>query len=102
MKLIYAEELMAKVNSIRYLRKRRAQMLCDECREVRAIPIEWIKKWVDNIKNDNRYKSEYIELNGDITHIVYKGTEITRVPCITDMLKDWEKENEQERADTQL
>ena len=62
------------------------------------IPVEWIKKWLDNIKNDKRYKSEYIELIRDITKINYEGTEIIRVPSITDMLEDWEKEKEAEHG----
>ena len=39
MKLIDADELMAKVNEIKYLRKRKAQMLVDECNEVKAVPV---------------------------------------------------------------
>lgn len=42
MRLIEANELMAKVNEIKYLRKRKAQMLVDECNEVEAIPVEWL------------------------------------------------------------
>lgn len=39
MRLIDADELMAKVNEIKYLRKRKAQMLVDECNEVEAVPV---------------------------------------------------------------
>ena len=45
MRLIDADELLKKVNSIRYLRKLKAKRLCDECKEIKAIPIEWIEKW---------------------------------------------------------
>ena len=62
--------------------------------KVKAIPVEWIKKWLENIKNDKRYKSEYVELTQDVKRVEYKGTIIIRLPCISDMLDDWEKENE--------
>jgi len=55
MKLIDTEELLAKVNKIKYLRKLRAKMLCDECREVEAIPVEWLKQWEEKHKNDPCY-----------------------------------------------
>ena len=67
MKLIDADELMAKVNEIKYLRKRKAQMLVDECDEVDAVPVRFIidylnkggkdkiseclKEWEDESKN---------------------------------------------------
>lgn len=49
MRLIDADELLAKVNKIKYLRKLRAKMLCDECREVEAIPIEWVEKYLASL-----------------------------------------------------
>lgn len=39
MRLIDSDELMAKVNEIKYLRKRKAQMLVDECNEVEAVHV---------------------------------------------------------------
>ena len=59
-----------------------------------AIPVDWIKRWLSNIKNDPRYKSEYGELTGDVKYVSYEGTKVTRIPCISDMLEDWEKEND--------
>lgn len=47
MKLIDADELMAKVNEIKYLRKRKAQMLVDECDEVDAIPVKHIIEYLN-------------------------------------------------------
>lgn len=44
MRLIDADELMAKVNSVRYLRKLKAKSLCDECKEIEAIPLEFVKE----------------------------------------------------------
>lgn len=44
MRLIDADELLVKVNKIKYLRKLRAKALCDECREVEAIPIDWLRE----------------------------------------------------------
>lgn len=59
---------------------------------VNAIPIEWIKNWVANIKNNPRYKNEYIEDLGEISKIVYRhGMVVLPIPCVSDMLKDWEE-----------
>lgn len=69
MRLIDGEELMRKVYAIRYLRKLKARMLIDECKEVKAIPIEWMAKWV---RNDRTADPD----------------------TFIDMLTDWEKENE--------
>ena len=64
---------------------------------IEAIPIEWIKNWVANIKNHPRYKNEYIEDLEEISKIVYRhGEVVLPIPCVSDMLKDWEKENGQE------
>lgn len=62
--------------------------------KIDAIPVEWIRKWLENIKNEKRYKSEYVELTQDVKQVVYKGNVLIRIPCISDMLEDWEKENE--------
>lgn len=60
-----------------------------------AIPVEWIKKWINNIANNERYKNDYVELTEEIKRIVYRQEMmIIRIPCISDMLEDWEKENE--------
>ena len=72
MRLIDADELLAKVNKIKYLRKLRAKMLCDECREVEAIPIEWIEKY----NNENWFDT---------------GTQYNAVTC---MLDQWREEHE--------
>lgn len=58
-----------------------------------AIPIEWIEKWLNNIANNERYKSEYVELTKEVKRIVYRQAVIIRIPCISDMLEDWEIEN---------
>lgn len=52
MRLIDANELMAKVNKIKYLRKRKAQVLVDECNEVDAIPIGFIINYLNQGKED--------------------------------------------------
>lgn len=61
---------------------------------VDAVPIEWIKKWLNNIANNERYKNEYVELTEEVKRIVYRQDMIIKIPCISDMLEDWEKENE--------
>lgn len=48
MRLIDADELMKKVNSIKYLRKLQAQKLCNECTEIEAIPIKWLENYIEN------------------------------------------------------
>ena len=61
----------------------------------KVISIEWIKQWVANIKNNPRYKNEYIEDLGEISKIVYRhGKVVLPIPCVSDMLKDWENERE--------
>lgn len=52
MRLIDADELMAKVNKIKYLRKIKAQMLVDECNEADAIPIIFIINYLNQGKED--------------------------------------------------
>lgn len=47
MKLIDADELMAKVNEIKYLRKMKARMLVDECDEVDAIHVKFIIEYLN-------------------------------------------------------
>lgn len=47
MRLIDADELMAKVNSVRYLRKRKAQSLCNACEKIEAIPLKWLEYLFD-------------------------------------------------------
>ena len=59
-----------------------------------SIPIEWIERWLNNIANDERYKNEYVELTEEVKRIVYRQTLIIKIPCISDMLEDWKKENE--------
>lgn len=62
---------------------------------VEAIPIEWIKKWLNNIANNERYKNDYVELTEEVKRIVYRQEMmIIKIPCISDMLEDWKKENE--------
>lgn len=70
MKLIDADELMQRVMSVKYLRKLKAQMLCDECIEVDAIPIRFIIDWLN------------------------KGGEDKISSC----LKEWEKQNEKKKV----
>lgn len=66
MKLIDADELMAKVTQVKYLRKRKAQALCDECAEVDAVPVQFIINWLNQGGEDK----------------------------ISVCLKEWEKQNE--------
>jgi len=47
MRLADADELMAKVTKIKYLRKRKAQMLVDECTEVDAVPVKFIINYLN-------------------------------------------------------
>lgn len=50
MRLIDSDELLNKVNQIKYLRKIKAKNLVDECKPIEAIPIEWLrenKEWLD-------------------------------------------------------
>ena len=61
---------------------------------VQAIPTEWIERWLNNIENNERYKNEYVELTEEVKRIVYRQTVIIKIPCISDMLEDWRKENE--------
>ena len=72
MKLIDADELMAKVTQVKYLRKRKAQALCDECTEVDAVPVQFIIEWLN------------------------KGGEDKISSC----LKEWEKQNEHRTGDS--
>lgn len=71
-----------------------AEAVISKLPTIEAIPVEWIEEWLENIKNDKRYKSEYVELTKDVKQVEYKGTALIRIPCISDMLEDWEKENE--------
>ena len=71
-----------------------SQTQIDNAPTVDAIPVEWIKKWLNNIANNERYKNEYVELTEEVKRIVYRQTMIINLPCISDMLEDWEKENE--------
>lgn len=52
MRLIDANELMKKVNEVKYLRKLKAQMLCDECDEVDAVPVRFIIDYLNQGKED--------------------------------------------------
>ena len=61
---------------------------------VQAIPVEWIERWLNNIENNERYKNEDVELTEEVKRIVYRQTVIIKIPCISDMLEDWRKENE--------
>lgn len=96
MRLIDADELKRWLNgyidtdnlSPVYMRS-----LIDTRSTVDAIPVEWIKKWLNNIANNERYKNEYVELTEEVKRIVYRQTMIINMPCISDMLEDWEKEN---------
>ena len=44
MRLIDANELMGRVNSVPYLRKLKAKMLMEECKTYDAIPIDWLTR----------------------------------------------------------
>lgn len=72
-----------------------AEEIIDKQPTVEAIPIEWIKKWLNNIANNERYKNDYVELTEEVKRIVYRQEMmIIKIPCISDMLEDWKKENE--------
>lgn len=71
-----------------------SQTQIDNAPTVDAVPVEWIKKWLNNIANNERYKNECVELTEEVKRIVYRQTMIINLPCISDMLEDWEKENE--------
>lgn len=62
---------------------------------VKAIPIEWIYKWLENIPNNQRGYSEDWNYNieGEVKKIIYKNNTVILLPCITDMLDDWMEEN---------
>ena len=53
-----------------------------------VIPVEWIKGWIDNISSNPRYK-----VIGEIRNISPSNNVKFAVPCVSDMLKDWEKGN---------
>lgn len=65
----------------------------EDTKTVDAIPVKWIEKWLNRIKYDDRYKSEYVHLTHDVRRIEYKNEVLIRIPCISDMLEDWRKEN---------
>lgn len=86
MRLIDADELIAKVNGIKYLRKRKAQMLVDECNEVEAIPIGYIDQVID----------EYEHM---IEHYLYDDDEDLKEylcyrNCLNNLKRRWKKQCE--------
>ena len=54
---------------------------------VKAIPIEWIEEWLDKFQERNGYRNIIAPKS-----ITIRDTTII-LPCVSDMLKDWEKEN---------
>lgn len=62
---------------------------------VKAIPIEWIYKWLENIPNNWRgYADDWnYNIESEVKKIVYKNNTVVLLPCITDMLDDWMEEN---------
>ena len=87
MRLIDVDELLTKVNKIKYLRKLRAKTLCDECREVEAIPVEWLEKRLEHFRKLYDYaladKNKYMEK-------VYS----TAINELSELLNDWREEND--------
>lgn len=84
MRLIDGDELLYKVNQIKYLRKLQAKSLVEECKEIKAIPIEYIQKFIDLTTGT--------KIGDDITNLedYLKGfIQLTMI-----MLYEWEKENE--------
>lgn len=69
MKLIDGNELLEKVNTIKYLRKIKARQIVDDCKEIEAIPIEYIL---------NHYEVNNIEQN----------------KALDELIESWRKENE--------
>lgn len=71
MKLIDGEELLNKVNKIKYLRKLKAKELVSECEQIEAIPIKWLednKDWLDNLYLcEDKIEGLIQEFRNDIT-----------------------------------
>lgn len=61
---------------------------------VEAIPIEWIKEWLASIKDNERYKNAYVQIEDEVRRVVYRNEVEFNIPSVSDMLEDWEKENE--------
>lgn len=53
-----------------------AEAYIDETEEIEAIPIEWIGKWVDMLKERNYHNYTIL------------------MPALIEMIEKWEKENE--------
>ena len=75
--------------------KERLQRLLDFQPTVKAIPVEWIYKWLENIpKNWRGYADDWnYNIESEVKKIVYKNNTVILLPCITDMLDDWMEEN---------
>jgi len=56
--------------------KERLQRLLKFQPTVKAMPIEWVEKWVDMLKERNYHSYQVL------------------MPALIEMLEDWEKENE--------
>ena len=69
--------------------------IIDELPTVKAIPVEWIYKWLENIPNNWRgYADDWnYNIESEVKKIVYKNNTVILLPCITDMLDDWMEEN---------
>lgn len=99
-RLISEEDLLKELNREYHfddrmtMDTREVSWAIEDTKTVNAIPVDWIKKWLNNIKYDDRYKSEYVHLTQDVKRIEYKNTVLIRIPCISDMLEDWEKIND--------
>jgi len=58
-----------------------------------AIPIKWINEWIDSIKDKDRYKNKYVEIPSEVKIVVYRDNQVIPIPCVSDMIEDWRKEN---------
>lgn len=71
-----------------------AETVIDKLPTVEAIPIEWIKGWLASIKDNERYKNAYVQIEDEVRRVAYGNEMEFNIPSVSDMLEDWEKENE--------
>ena len=60
---------------------------------VEAIPIEWIKGWLASIKDNERYKNAYVQIENEVCRVAHNEM-VFNIPSVSDMLEDWEKEKQ--------
>ena len=94
MRLIDADRLRAKITAM-VTKPHQFMYEIERAPTVKAIPIEWIYKWLENIPNNWRgYADDWnYNIESEVKKIVYKNNTVILLPCITDMLDDWMEEN---------